>query len=191
MKQSFFNSKLAIVGLCVAFSSVATGCRNAGQRVAIGGNTNNPANLTSQDDFETRAKKITLGMTKEQAFAASGIDEKLFTVLPTDEAMTVVFGKAVPQPSTDDEMRKIAFTVEQFEVFTLPFTQIKKFGAIDWKGETEETRIGFDRKLTVVVENGLIRRAFITGSPTVENTSRQNAIWEAGPKVAGQVLGFN
>jgi hypothetical protein len=191
MKHSYMSAKSATAGMCIVFAAVAGGCTNAGHQLAIGGETNNPSKIDSPEEFEAKVKKIENGMDKASAFGACGIDEKLFTLLPTDEAMKAVFGNAVPHPSSDEEMRKIAATLEKIEVYTLPYKDISKFGSIDWKGETTERRVGFDRTLTVVFQENAVHRAFITGSPTVDDTKRKNVLWESGPGFVGKVIGVN
>lgn len=141
---------------------------------------NSTANLDvagTQQELEARTNSLEQGWTEEQVFEALEIPKERFTKLRTDQKLPAIASNAQPQPKTAEEIQKIADFLDTLTVYQMPYTNIVKYGSIDLKLDVEKSETGFDRMLTLVFQDGTLRRGDFDGRPDFIEVKEDNLIW--------------
>ncbi len=181
------NSKKRVThfkaGILLMSAFLAAGCATIpgtdNKALRVGSDRSNVDLFETQEQLEDRAAMLKAGMTTNEVFETLGIGQERFVKLETKDILPEILSGARPQPRTAAEAMELEELLASIDVYKLQYKDTQKFGEIDYKLDVERTNTGFDRTLTLVIQDDQLKRVKVSGAQSMLNSDKSNLVWDS------------
>jgi hypothetical protein len=156
---------LAVTLVALALS----GCMPEGQQ-----NVNTEL-FKGREDMQARSAELTPGMPREAVFEALGIKPGRFERMSAQEVQMSIYGNSQVH-GTPDQLEQFKRRMLAYEGYALPYREIKSDSSFGF-GKVKVNKTGYDLKLVIIFERGMLLRAAVEGTQEVKQ-EEDDYLWD-------------
>ncbi len=131
--------------------------------------------FTSPEELEAKASSLTAQMDIQETFSHLEIDKSLFRRLSTPETQTWIYGHSEVQ-GTPEDLERFRIIMSGYAAYELPYKRIARGGRLSLTGHVIVAKDGYDQRLTLIFNKGLLVKAIVGGNSTVDD-EESNTLW--------------
>ena len=165
------QGRMMTTALCALALAALPGCA-----IPLSAHEINAQAFSSPQDLEARSAELRAEMTSDEVFETLGVEPELFRMLSPTEVRETVYGDFEVRggPADLDRFRERLAGYSGYELTYRCLKRTTRIGAV--KLIVHEK--GYDQKLVLIFDRGILFRSTVIGSPDFED-SESTYLWKA------------